>query len=644
MMKKSGGDLHNLSTIWNYVECGICIIDMETRTILAINPIAARMFGDDASRLIGCLCHKLVCPAEKGACPIMDKGQTVDRSEREFVRADGSALPIIKSVAKIRYNGRPALLESFTDISNLKKAEEKLVRIESIERANKAKSDFLTRMSHEMRTPINAIIGMAQIANNAEDMEKLRYCLETIDGSASHLLRLINDVLDMAKIETGKLVLENLPFSIETLCKNICTLVARQAGEKNIALRASCDANMAGARFTGDAMRLSQVVINLMTNAVKFTPKGGSVTLAVKSAPLAAGGHMVQFSITDTGIGMNAKQISKLFNAFEQTDSSIPRRFGGTGLGLAIAKSIVKKMGGSIRVKSVPGKGSLFTARVKLRLDKTAAPPARLPAWKVLVADGDASMRELFAFLPGRGVTSVDAAEDVPSALAHMNCGKEYDAVFVSWEMREDMLSAMAKRYPSETIRQKTIIAASFLQWSLADEAALAEIEHFVIKPVFPSEIVAALASLAAKKRSNVPAAGKKMMEYPDFSRLSVLLVEDAPLNREICAALLGPTGICIDTAENGLEALTRFKTKPSQYDCILMDVNMPVMNGHEATRNIRALPGEHAKKVPIIAMTSGVFPEDIENCLACGMNAHLAKPVDATALLEQIKTCCPAG
>ncbi|MCL1895877.1 MAG: PAS domain S-box protein [Clostridiales bacterium] len=288
--------LERFETIWENVECGISIVDAETREILDINPVAVGMFGRDKSEIIGKRCHEVFCPSEEHSCPIMDKNQVVDRSQRRFVKASGDIIPIIKSVAKIKYKGRLALLESFTDISNLKKAEEQFRLMTIAEQANQAKSEFLSRMSHEMRTPLNAIIGMTKIAESTEELEKIVYCLSTIGQSANHLLGLINDILDMSKIESGKFELDSAPFTIEEVLKKIFNLVVEQTEIKKIKLNIFMDKS-AGIEYIGDELRLSQVIMNLMSNAVKFTPNGGEIHLSFRYAGSPDGKEEIEASI-----------------------------------------------------------------------------------------------------------------------------------------------------------------------------------------------------------------------------------------------------------------------------------------------------------------------------------------------------------
>ena len=502
--------LERFETIWANVECGVSIIDAETREIVDINPEAVRMFEGDKADIVGQRCHKFICPAEEHSCPIMDKNQVVDRSERTFIKANGEMLPIIKSVAKISYKGRTMLLESFIDISNLKNAEEQLRLLSITERANQAKSDFLSRMSHEMRTPLTAIIGMAKIAETTDDTDRLKYCLSTIGHSATHLSGIINDILDMSKIEAGKFELYIAVLDLEEAFNNACNLLRGQAEEKGIKLDASIDLK-AKRDYLGDELRLSQVMTNLLSNAVKFTPENESISFVVEEVEQKDNSSVLRFTVADTGIGMTEEQRSRLFKAFEQADTSITRRFGGTGLGLAISKSIIDMMGGRIWVESEIDKGSTFSFEIEL---EHACP------------------------------------------------------------------------VPLNTLR---------------DERAVSEV--------------------------------------PDLSHITVLLAEDTEINREIFIVLLESTGLNIVTAENGLKAVEKFMQNPDSYDIIIMDVHMPEMNGLEATKAIRAMDLDRAKTVPIIAMTADVFREDIDKCLACGMNDHLGKPIDYSAVVEKIST-----
>ena len=637
--------LQRFETIWEHVECGIAIIDAETREILAVNPISARMFGDDISKIIGKRCHKFICPAEQCSCPIMDKGQVVDRSERIFVKADGTSIPIIKSVARIQYKGRLALLESFTDISSIKEAEQKLRAMEIAEQANKAKSDFLSRMSHEMRTPMNAIIGMGKIAETTDDVHRLKHCLSMISASSQHLLGLINDVLDMSKIEANKLELDHAPLNVESMLKKICNMVLGQVEKNKIELIVDIDPDMPRL-YIGDELRLSQVITNLMSNAIKFTPEGGTIHLDICSQERKSTTSSLCFTITDTGIGMTEEQTAKLFTAFEQADSSITRRFGGTGLGLAISKNIVKKMNGDIHVHSALGKGSSFIVNVELENsfggeETTHSTPLYALGVKLLVADASERARMQFTALAERWNIIVDLASDAKSTLALQDAAykanKPYNLLLIDHNLLEsaesDLLEKLSKNQKADTI---TIMSPLMKWYSIDSEIRSLGIKHFITKPLFPSVIMETIDRVMNSSKQTVNPETISL-EMPNLANITLLLAEDVEINREIFATLLAPSKINIVMAENGREAVALFQAAPEAYDFIIMDVQMPEMDGYEATRTIRAMNIPNAASIPIIALTANAFKEDIDKCLACGMNDHLAKPIEESSVIEKI-------
>jgi len=383
------------------------------------------------------------------------------------------------------------------------------VALAKAQSANRAKSEFLSNMSHEMRTPMNAIIGMTLIGKSASGLEKKDYAFEKIEGASTHLLGVINDVLDMSKIEAGKFELSLVEFNIEKLLQKVISVINFRVDEKHQCLTVNLDPRIPG-NLNGDDQRLAQVIANLLTNAVKFTPEGGSIHLNARFIKEENGLCTIQIDVTDTGIGISAEQQSRLFSSFEQAESSTSRKFGGTGLGLAICKHIVGLMGGEIWLDSKPGVGSIFSFTVLLKRGKT---------------------------------------------------------------------EENAETHPHK-----------------ADSG----------QPV-------------------------------SFKGRRLLLAEDVEINREIVQALLEPTGIEIDCAVNGKEAVLMFSRKPKGYDLIFMDMQMPEMDGLEATHQIRSIEG-HKNIVPIIAMTANVFKEDIEKCLAVGMNDHIGKPLDFNEVMEKLK------
>ena len=654
MNKKSENDaLQRFETIWEHVECGIAIIDAETRKILAINPVAARMFGDDINKIVGKSCHRFICPAEHKSCPIMDLGQVVDRAERLFVRSDGKTIPIIESVAKIQYNDRLALLESFTDISTLKEAEKKLRLLKITEEGNRAKSDFLSRMSHEMRTPLNAIIGMTKITEDSNDLARLKYCLSMISVSADHLLGLINDVLDMSKIEAGKLELELAPLNLEQILIKNCSLISEKADERKISMRVDIDRNM-NLNFIGDELRLSQVIINLLSNAVKFTPSGGEVSITARELEKKPGKSVVQISIADTGIGLSTEQKARLFNAFEQADSSTSRRFGGTGLGLVISKSLVEKMNGQITIDSEPGKGSVFSVEVELArpekehghtdgfIYEPAACAFELKNIKVLVLDDDEKAMDKFRTIASRSRFRVEQAKTVALAkemiVEASNENEPFDVIVIDYDLSaQDMVKALhsfAKGELPGFDPAKVVLMTTFLGWShVEEEARQLGISHFLIKPLFPSTVLKSICKVITPPQENI----EPKETVPDLSQVNILLVEDIDINREIFVTLLEDTGVQVDEVEDGLEAIEKFQSNPDLYDLIVMDVQMPRMDGFQATKAIRSMTHERARSIPIIALTANVFKTDLEQCLKCGMDDLLPKPIDRDLLVETL-------
>jgi PAS domain S-box-containing protein len=633
-------ELERFEIIWSNVECGILLIDATTREIIDINPVAVRMFGGEKSDIVGKRCHNFICPAEENSCPIMDKNQIVDRSERKFIKANGEIIPIIKSVAKIIYKGRLALLESFTDISNHKKAEEQLRLIQVSEQSNKAKSYFLSKMSHEMRTPMNAIIGMTKIAENSYDVEKLKYCLATIEQSSKQLLGLINDVLDMSKIEAGKFELQNFELSIEEILKEICNIVLEQAERKNIKLNAFLDKN-ACANYIGDNLRLSQVITNLVSNAIKFTPEGGDVSITAQETQRNDKSSSLRFIIADTGIGIKEEQLGKLFNAFEQADATISKRFGGTGLGLVISKSIIEKMNGKIWVESEFGKGSSFIFEIELenaeRIDSDDFDD--LNNKRILVASNDNRICEYFSsIVSGCGVT-MEAASSIEEMISladkAYSSGDLYDMIIIDYDIHCDNIFRLLKRLNSESQEGSIVMMAPFLKWSSVEASIVEEKKKkYISMPLFPSNIYN---SFRSKETKTYERTDTEPGNTPDFSGINLLLVEDLMTNREIFKLLFEDTKINIDTADNGQIAVEMFKQNSDKYDIIFMDINMPVMDGYEATKTIRSLEINKAKTITIIAMTADVFREDVEKCLASGMNDHLSKPIDAIDVTRKI-------
>jgi PAS domain S-box-containing protein len=628
-----------LEVILNNVESGIAIIDTETRTILDINPIVTRMYGGDREKIIGQSCQTLFS-AHKG-CPLIDGGQTLDQSELQFKNAEGKIIPIVKSVSRIKYNGRPALLESFSDISELKKAEE-------AKSASEAKSRFVANMSHEIRTPLNAITGMTAIGKNAKDMERKDYALEKIEAASAHLLGVINDVLDMSKIEANMLELSPSKFNFEKMLQKVVAVINFRVEEKRQKLVVHIDSEIPKILIADD-LRLAQVVTNLLGNAVKFTPEESSITLKANFMGEENGVCTIQISVRDEGIGISGEQQERLFSPFQQAESSTTRKYGGSGLGLAISKSIIEMMGGTIWVESEPGKGSTFAFTIQAirgAEDKQKhLPDANLNNVCILAVDDDPDTLTYFLDIARRFGVSCDTAASGEEALELIAQKGDYHIYFIDWKIPGVDSLQLASAIKARKHENSLVIMISAAEWSgVAEEAKEAGVDKFLSKPLFPSTITDAINEyLGVDKQQAEKAQTADITGI--FAGRRVLLVEDVEINREIVQSLLEPTQLEIDCAENGIAAVRMFTEAHDRYDVIFMDVQMPEMDGYEATRRIREIEaeagsvseGNAVRRVPIIAMTANVFKEDIAKCLDAGMDSHVGKPLDFDEVLDHL-------
>ena len=516
-----------------------------------------------------------------------------------------------------------------------------LIAQEEAQSSTRAKSDFLSRMSHEIRTPMNAIIGMVKISETTQSIDKLKYCLSTINTSATHMLGLINDILDMAKIEAGKLELDEAQFNIENQIKKICAFIHGNMIQKGQTFHVFLEPGM-DMNYQGDELRLSQVITNLLSNAVKFTPQNGTVNLSVREEKISRGQSILHFAVEDTGIGMTPEQIAKLFTSFEQADGSITRRFGGTGLGLAISKNIVEKMGGRVWVESEPNQGSCFRFEVQLQPMKGQETKlVELPDnFHALIVDGDmVNAQYLGSQLAYRNI-AFDCAADAQSAADKIkDCvasGDMYSIIYIGHPLLEPTWAAMDEKTVEGINTDTVFIMAPFITWnSFEERAGKLGVHHTLPLPIMPVAIANTLNTTMGILDEAEAAA---VNEVPDFSHIRLLLAEDVDVNREIFITLFEDTHMKIDTAENGRIAVDMFKRNPDGYDMIIMDVQMPEMDGYQATRAIRALDIGNCKTIPIIAMSANVFKDDVDKCLASGMNDHLPKPIDVEKVTEKIR------
>ncbi len=506
---------------------------------------------------------------------------------------------------------------------------------------NKKKSIFLANMSHEIRTPINAIVGMSAIGRTAGSNERKDYCFAKIDNASKHLLGVISDILDMSKIEANKIELSPSEFIFEKMLQQVVNVVNFPADEKHQKLTVRIDKAIPRVLFA-DEQRLSQIITNLLSNAVKFTPEKGTISLKASLAESEdADSVTLKVEVTDTGIGISPEQQTRLFQSFQQAESSISRRYGGTGLGLVISKTIVEMMGGTIQLESETGKGSKFTFTVKVKQGESRSFDLNRRGinWKninILTVDDDPDILSYFREIIWGLGANCDIAANAEEALNLVERHGAYNIYFIDLRMPDvDGISLTKEIRAMEANPENSVVImiSSADLSSVETDAKRAGVNKFLLKPLFPSAIADVISEC-------IGIVGDSIEETPldicgIFAGHRILFAEDIDINREIILTLLEPTLIEIDCAENGIEAVKHFSRSPGKYDMVFMDIQMPEMDGYEATRLIRTLNFPAAKTVPIIAMTANVFKEDIESCLSAGMNGHLGKPINMDDLIE---------
>ena len=512
------------------------------------------------------------------------------------------------------------------------------------EEANKAKTAFLSNMSHEIRTPMNAIIGLNSIALSDPDTpEKTKEYLRKIGSSAKHLMNIINDILDMSRIESGRMVVKNEEFSFPKALEQVNTMISGQCRDKGLRYECRIQGEIDD-YYIGDSMKLQQILLNILGNAVKFTPEEGTVSLLVEELARFDGKATIRFTISDTGIGMSEEYLPKLFDTFSQEDNSSTSRYGSTGLGMPITKNIVELMNGNIEVESQKGKGTTFKVTITLgecerMMQRTETDELHPSEMSVLVIDDDPDAREYARFVLGQVGITCETASSGPEAVSMVEMRharrEPYNLILVDWRMPEMDGIETTRRIRSVIGKDAAIIILTSYQWEEVEDAARqAGVDSFVAKPLFAGTVMDEFREVFKRKNESLPA------NRVDLKGRRILLAEDMIVNAEILMMILSMREMVADHAENGRLAVEMFESHPvGYYDAILMDMRMPEMDGLEATRRIRKLDRPDAGTIPIIALTANAFDEDVQRSLQAGLNAHLSKPVEAENLYDTLES-----
>ena len=509
---------------------------------------------------------------------------------------------------------------------------------------SRSKSSFLARMSHEIRTPMNAIIGMTDIAKKTDDMSKIQNCIVTINDASNHLLGVINDILDMSKIEADKLELSETEFLFEDMLRQVTNVVKFKLEEKHQRLLINLDQNIPDSIIT-DQQRLSQVITNLLSNAIKFTPENGKISLNTYYR-IENNAHILQFEVIDNGIGISKEDQQRLFTPFEQADGSISRKFGGTGLGLAISKKIVESMGGEISVESDLTMGSKFIFHIVFipcvsKKADMALEDIDLSNVRILVIDKDRNNREYFKNIASKSGFTCLTASNGRSGFQILADEKIFDMIFISKDDNDPDCISMIRKMREYCKNNLPIILMSQDQWSKEEEASMKPYtDQLIIKPFFQSTIIECIQEYTTRDElsEEVFAQEVEQDEGPIFTGKHILLAEDVEVNQLIFTTQLLETGVEIDCADNGQIACDMFLENNDKYDMIFMDIHMPELDGYDATKKIREMNVPNAKDIPIVAISADVFREDVEKSKSYGMNDHIGKPFKLEEVIEKMK------
>lgn len=562
----------------------------------------------------------------------------------EYTRPDGEKRWVLLRLYRVNNLDTPQVISFYSDRTNEEKQRIFLdAAMENADKANQAKGDFLARMSHEIRTPLNAIIGLVTLAiASIEDSAKVQDCLTKINFSSKHLLMLIDDILDMSQIESNKMKLQNEEFDIYQFINSFVVTIYSQAKAKNLEFKESITGFSEGSEYYGDSLRMGQILLNLVSNAIKFTPEGGSVFLKVEKLVTKKNLDIVRFEVTDTGIGMSEEVQERIFAPFEQADSSIAAKFGGTGLGMSITKNLVMLMDGKIYVNSKENEGTTFTVDIPLlkKESETKIPDFENMGLNALVVDDEEEeCRHAVRVLQEIKIQAewvMHGAQAIERVISHHRGNRDYDICLIDWKMHDIDGIEVTRRIRAEVGYDVPIVMISAYDYmEIEEEARAAGVDGFLPKPLYRTAVYEEI-SRELKEREGRQIQGKAKQKL--LSGKKILLAEDNDINRDIAKELLELQGATVIACEDGKQALQSFQNSGiREYDAILLDIRMPVLDGYETAGRIRALNRKDAVIIPMIAVTAHAFSGDVTAALRAGMNAHVSKPLDIAELCDKL-------
>ncbi len=631
-----------LDAIFETVQTGILIIDWENHNIVDVNKAGTQIIGAPKEEIIGRRCQGFICQQKKGQCPVTDCGVTLDNTERILVRASGRKVSVLKSVIPFEINGRKLLLESFVDITDRKQAErlkqEKLLA----EAANQTKDIILANMSHEVRTPINGIIGMNELLLESPLNSEQRQFADIINNEAGILLGLVNSILDFSKLESGKMDFEEIPFDIRSLVERLGFSLALAAADKGVELVTHISPDIQS-QLVGDPICIRQIITNLVSNAIKFTSQG-FVRVKVSAASVTNGFMKLDIQVQDTGVGIPASKQDAIFESFTQVDASTTREFGGTGLGLTIAKKLVENMNGAIRVESKEGVGTTFYVSISLKeqleikhFDEVSILCTR-NFRALLVNNHTATSKMLVEYLNFAEIKTevVESVRDAIALLDNPDSGS-FDIILADAEIvsKSEIDIPWAGEHGASKLDIPTVLMQSLGKLTVGTHKLSSAAS--IVKPVSLSGLLGKITGILCSEESvNIEKTADENISSSNHS-LNILLAEDYEPNSMLVCRHLNKFGVNVDVANDGAKATRKFES--GNYDLILMDIHMPIMDGYEATTHIRKFEkNANLEPVPIVALSAHSAKSHIDKCFFVGMNDCITKPIRRADLIEVVR------